>query len=77
MIGVRGAEVLQAQRIEDGERVAEEERRRGVLVPLVRVREIGEFFVTYHRLQGRRFRVLKVRGPKHARKLLHQSLKAA
>ena len=33
-------------------------------------KELEEFFVNYHRLQGRRFRVIGVRGPDHARKLV-------
>jgi inorganic pyrophosphatase len=41
------------------------------------VREVGEFFVNYHRLQGRKFRVLRSAGPAQARALLSRSRRAA
>jgi inorganic pyrophosphatase len=41
------------------------------------VHEIGEFFMNYHRIQGRRFRVLGVRGQAYARKLVQRFLRAA
>jgi inorganic pyrophosphatase len=37
-------------------------------LPRQLLREIGEFFVNYHRLDGRRFRVIGVKGPVEARK---------
>ena len=33
-------------------------------------RELADFFVNYHRLQGRKFRVIGLRGPDQARKLV-------
>lgn len=33
-------------------------------------RELEEFFVNYHRLMGKKYRVLRVRGADHARKLV-------
>lgn len=33
-------------------------------------RELEEFFVNYHRLSGEKYRVLGVKGPGHARKLV-------
>lgn len=37
-------------------------------LPQQLLREIGEFFVNYHRLDGRRFRVVGVQGPAEARR---------
>jgi len=37
-------------------------------LPQQLLREIGEFFVNYHRLEGRRFRVIGIRGPQEARR---------
>lgn len=34
------------------------------------INDLGEFFTNYHRLRGRTFKVLSVRGPKHAQRLL-------
>jgi len=34
------------------------------------VRELEEFFVNYHELTGKRFKILNVRGPKEARRRL-------
>lgn len=42
-------------------------------VPEQTVREIEEFFVNYHRLQGKEFKVLARRGPKAARELIDSS----
>ena len=39
------------------------------------IRELGEFFVNYHRLQGARFKVLGVKGRKEARRLLDRAIK--
>jgi inorganic pyrophosphatase len=33
-------------------------------------RELEEFFVNYHRLSGKQYRILGLKGPKHARKLV-------
>jgi inorganic pyrophosphatase len=41
------------------------------------VEELEEFFVNYHELKGKEFRVLDVRGPGAARKCVDQGLKAA
>ncbi|HEY3973116.1 MAG TPA: inorganic diphosphatase [Candidatus Sulfotelmatobacter sp.] len=37
--------------------------------------ELEEFFVNYHRLSGKQFRVLGVRGPDHARKLIKSGMR--
>ena len=34
------------------------------------VKELEEFFVNYHKLTGKRYRVLGVRGPEQARKMV-------
>jgi inorganic pyrophosphatase len=39
--------------------------------------ELEEFFVNYHRLSGEQFDVLKVRGPKEARKRIKDGIRAA
>ena len=39
------------------------------------LRELGEFFVNYHKQSGKRFKVLGVKGPKQAKRLLQKSLK--
>lgn len=41
------------------------------------VEELEEFFVNYHRLEGKKYRIIDVKGPKSALKSIHQSLKAA
>ena len=41
------------------------------------IHEIAEFFQTYHRIQGRKFRVLGMHGPQRARELLQESRRAA
>jgi inorganic pyrophosphatase len=38
-------------------------------------RELEEFFVNYHRLSGKEYRVLDVKGPAAARKLVKSSPK--
>lgn len=38
------------------------------------LKEIEQFFVTYNREKGRKFRILRLRGPRHAVKLLRKSL---
>lgn len=38
-------------------------------------RELEEFFVNYHRLSGKEYRVLGVKGPNAARKLVESGLK--
>ncbi|GAC1505607.1 MAG: inorganic diphosphatase [Terriglobales bacterium] len=38
-------------------------------------RELEEFFVNYHKLSGEEYRVLGIRGPDHARKLVKVSMK--
>ena len=37
-------------------------------------RELEEFFVNYHKLSGEQYRVLGVRGPDHARKLVKNGM---
>ena len=37
--------------------------------------DIGEFFVNYHRLRGSKFRVLGIKGPKQATRLLKKTIK--
>ena len=37
--------------------------------------ELEEFFVNYHRLSGKRYRVLGVRGPNQARKLVKAAMR--
>ena len=41
------------------------------------VKELEEFFVNYHELSGKKFRVLDVRGPAAARRRLKDGLKTA
>jgi inorganic pyrophosphatase len=38
-------------------------------------RELGEFFVNYHELTGKEYRVLDVKGPGRARKCIEQGMK--
>jgi inorganic pyrophosphatase len=46
-------------------------------LPKQLLREIGEFFVNYHRLEGREFRVRGVRGPVEARRHIEADRVAA
>jgi inorganic pyrophosphatase len=46
-------------------------------LPRELVRDITEFFMNYHRIQGRRFTVLNVRGRQQAQKLVRRMLRAA
>lgn len=39
------------------------------------VKEVGQFFVNYHQLQGSRFKVLDVKGPGEAARLLDKAIK--
>jgi inorganic pyrophosphatase len=39
------------------------------------VRELEEFFVNYHRLSGQQYRILGVKGPDHARKLVKSGMR--
>ena len=39
------------------------------------LKEIGQFFVNYNKERGKKFRVLRMRGPQHALKLLKKSLR--
>lgn len=39
------------------------------------LKEIGQFFVNYHQLTGKKFKVIGTGGPKKAKKLLERSLK--
>jgi inorganic pyrophosphatase len=41
-------------------------------LPQELIQQIGKFFVSYHRLRGRRFRVLGTQGPDVAHRLLEQ-----
>lgn len=41
-----------------------------------RVREISEFFVSYNRVKGKKFKVLNVGGPKRAEKIARDGVKA-
>jgi inorganic pyrophosphatase len=38
-------------------------------------KELEEFFVDYHKLSGEKYRVLAVRGPGHARKLVKAGIR--
>jgi inorganic pyrophosphatase len=40
----------------------------------VLLKDIGEFFVNYHRLRGTKFRVLGSKGPKQAQRLLRKAI---
>lgn len=40
------------------------------------VKELEEFFVNYHELKGKKYRVLDVRGPKEARKRIDDGIRA-
>ncbi len=46
-------------------------------LPQQLLREIGEFFVNYHRLDGSRFRVIGINGPAEARRHVDVDRKAA
>jgi inorganic pyrophosphatase len=39
------------------------------------LKELEEFFVDYHRLSGKEYRVLDAKGPGRARKLVKASIK--
>lgn len=41
------------------------------------VRELEEFFINYHELSGKQYRVIDVRGPKQARKRIEDGIRAA
>jgi inorganic pyrophosphatase len=41
------------------------------------VRELEEFFINYHELGGKQYRVIDVRGPKQARKRIEDGIRAA
>ena len=41
------------------------------------LKELGEFFVNYHKQSGEKFKVLGVKGPKEASRLLDASIKRA
>jgi inorganic pyrophosphatase len=41
------------------------------------LRELEEFFVNYHKLSGKQYRIIDVRGPKHARKRIEDGIRAA
>src|SRR3981081_1213141 len=41
------------------------------------LRELEEFFVNYHKLSGKQYRMIDVRGPKHARKRIEDGIRAA
>jgi inorganic pyrophosphatase len=41
------------------------------------LRELEEFFVNYHKLSGKQYRVLDVRGPGQARKRIEEGVRAA
>src|SRR6202035_2091040 len=41
------------------------------------VRELEEFFVNYHKLSERQYKVIGVRGPKQARKRIEDGIRAA
>jgi inorganic pyrophosphatase len=40
------------------------------------VRELEEFFVNYHNLSGKQFKILEVRGPREAQRRISQARKA-
>jgi inorganic pyrophosphatase len=41
------------------------------------IKELEEFFVDYHKLQGKKYRIIDVKGPKAALKSVREGLKAA
>jgi inorganic pyrophosphatase len=41
------------------------------------VRELEEFFINYHKLSGKQYRVIDVRGPKQATKRIENGIRAA
>jgi inorganic pyrophosphatase len=41
------------------------------------LRELEQFFVNYHQLSGKQFKVIDVRGPKEARKCIKEGIRAA
>jgi inorganic pyrophosphatase len=46
-------------------------------MPKQALREIEEFFVNYHRLQGKKYKLLRIRGEKKALALIQEARKAA
>jgi|SRR5581483_3218786 len=46
-------------------------------LPRELIRHVGEFFVNYHRLEGKKFRMLGVKGPDVARRLIEKQRVAA
>ena len=41
------------------------------------IKELGDFFVNFHKLKGRKYRILDVKGPKQAYRSVEKGLKAA
>jgi len=41
------------------------------------VKELEEFFVNYHRLSGKQYRILGIRGPREAKKRVKEGEKEA
>ncbi len=85
LIGVIRGEQEEARKRERNDRilaVAQEQTSFSYLndirdLPEQLLRDIIGFFENYHRLQGRRYRVLGTGGPKQAHKLIRGSMKAA
>jgi inorganic pyrophosphatase len=41
------------------------------------LRELEQFFVNYHKLSSEQYRIIDVRGPKHARRRIEDGIRAA
>jgi inorganic pyrophosphatase len=80
--------VIEGEQVEDGNNerndrliaVAKENRTYSNLTTISDVnklllKDIGQFFVNYHRLRGSKFKVLGTRGPKQANRLLKKAIK--
>ena len=83
--------VIEAEQTEKGGKTTRNDRLIGVAagsrdhseiqtlsdLPEISVREIEQFFVNYNREQGREFKVIGHRGPRHALKLLEKGIRRA
>jgi inorganic pyrophosphatase len=89
VLDIRIIGVIEAEQTEDGKTVANH-RLVGVAVHSYNqehihslsevnksvLEQVGEFFVTYNKSRGKKFKVLGLHGPKRALKLLEQGIKA-
>jgi len=45
-------------------------------LPDEHMKQINDFFINYHRVQGKKFKILNIRGPKQAQKMVDEGAKA-